>query len=116
MATPKQEKLVTLLIENYGAAKPRSLGDLMLEAGYSEASAHNPKLILEGEAVQVGIKDAANRIEQIRNNALAELEARDVSEERYSDVVKAVDLLTKNHQLLSGGETERNEMTISWKS
>tara|TARA_Y100000361_G_scaffold141337_1_gene146305 strand:+ start:166 stop:516 length:351 start_codon:yes stop_codon:yes gene_type:complete len=116
MATPKQEKLVNLLIENYGTegiTKP--LGELMIEAGYSPESAKNPKLILEGEGVQEGIKNTVKSLETLREKALTELQARDLSEEPMRDVVKAVDTYTKNHQLLSGGATENNDINIKWQ-
>ncbi len=116
MATPKQEKLVKLLIENYGAqGTTKSLAELMIEAGYSPESAKNPKLIIEGEGVQEGIKDTVKSLEKLRENAIIELQARDLSEEPMRDVVKAVDTYTKNHQLLSGGATENNDINIKWQ-
>lgn len=109
MATPKQEKLVTLLLENYGSPNTRPLGELLLEAGYSENSAKNPKLIIEGKEVQEGLAGVAADLNLLRQRAIDELKARDIEKEPYRDVVKAVDVLTKNHQLLTGGETERIE-------
>lgn len=109
MATPKQEKLIKLLLDNMGTeGETKTLKNMLSEAGYSESIQKNPYLILEGEAVQEGLADAAKDLELLRANALNELKARDISEERYADVIKAVDTLTKNHQLLTGGETERN--------
>jgi len=113
MATPKQEKLIKLLIENYGTTKStKSLGSMLLDAGYSEASAHNPKIILEGKEVQDGISSVVDDLNMLRQTFLDELKARDVSEERFPDVVKAIDTFTKNSQLLSGKETERTEVTV----
>ncbi len=108
MATPKQEKLVTLLLENYGRPDTRPLGELLLEAGYSENSAKNPKLIIEGKEVQEALSLVADDLDHLRQRAINELKARDIEKEPYRDVIKAVDILTKNHQLLTGGETERN--------
>lgn len=113
MATPKQQKLIKLLIENYGATdSTKSLGEMLLEAGYSEASAHNPKLIIEGKEVQEGLSDVVDDLNLLRQNALNELKARDLSEERFPDVVKAIDTFTKNAQLLSGGATKRQEIGV----
>lgn len=112
MATPKQEKLVSLLIENYGNPKTRSLGELMLEAGYSENSAKNPQLIIQGKEVQEGLSSVAEDLNILRQRAINELKARNIEKEPYRDVVRAVETFTKNHQLLSGGETERAGVTI----
>ena len=66
MATPKQEKLVTLLLENYGSPNTRPLGELLLEAGYSENSAKNPQLIIEGKEVQEALADVAADLDFLR--------------------------------------------------
>jgi len=112
MATPKQEKLITLLLENYGNKDTRPLGELLLEAGYSPASAKNPKIVIDSKEVQDGIAKVAEDINYLRQKAIAELRKRDIKKEPYRDVVKAIDIYTKNHQLLSGGETERAGVTI----
>lgn len=117
MATPKQEKLLKLIMENYGElGSTKSLGELMLEAGYTEASAKNPKLILEGKEMQEGISDVVSDLELLRANALNELKARDLEKEPMRDVVKAIDTYTKNHQLLTGGKTENSNINITWTS
>lgn len=116
MATPKQEKLIGIILENLGNEKPRTMGDMLKEAGYSEAIQKNPKMIFESETIQAGMSEVAKDLEILRKNALNELKSRDLEKEPMRDVVKAIDIFTKNHQLLSGGKTESNEMTISWKS
>lgn len=116
MATPKQEKLLKLLMENYGElGNTKSLGELLKQAGYSAASAKNPKIILEGKEMQEGINNVVSDLELLRQQALDELKSRDISKERYADVVKGVDTLTKNHQLLTGGSTENNDINVSWQ-
>lgn len=116
MATPKQEKLLKLIIENYGeVGKTKSLGGLMLEAGYSEASSKNPKIILESKDMKEGISNVVTDLEKLRQDALNELKSRNLSEEKYADIVKGIDTFTKNHQLLTGGSTENNDINISWQ-
>lgn len=108
MATPKQEKLIRIVLENMGTTNgTKTMGEMLKEAGYSEAIQKNPYLIFQSEAVQEGMKSVAEDMDVLRKNALSELKARDLEKEPYRDVIKAVDILTKNHQLLTGGETER---------
>lgn len=114
MATPKQQKLIKLLITNLGkSGETKTLKELLLEAGYSEAQAKNPYQILESETIKKAVKPVADDLDKLRQNALNELKARDLSEEQYRDIVKAVDLFTKNHQLLTGEETERQGVSIN---
>lgn len=115
MATPKQEKLITLLLENLGSGNTRTFGDMMLEAGYSENQAKNPYQILRSQAVKEAMSEVVSDLEQLRKTALNELKARDLEKEPLRDIVKAIDIYTKNHQLLSGGNTDSNEITIKWQ-
>lgn len=116
MATPKQEKLITLLLENLGReGKTKSLGEMILEAGYSETMAKNPYQILESETIKEGLSDVVADLELLRKNALNELKARNLENEPMRDVVKAIDTYTKNHQLLTGGATDRNDQPLMVK-
>ena len=57
--TPKQAKLTKLLIENYGVKNSgKSLSEIIIEAGYSEASAHNPQLVITDEIREEVIREA----------------------------------------------------------
>lgn len=116
MATPKQEKFINLLVENLGSGNKKSLGEMLLEAGYSKSIAKNPYQILETEAVKEAINPVAEQMARLRQKALDSLEERELEKEPVRDVVKAVDTFTKNHQLLTGGKTESNEITVTWKS
>lgn len=113
MFTPKQQKFVDLLIENYGAkGNTKSLGALMIEAGYSESSAINPKLILT-EEMKEAINPILNKMESIRTNALDEITNEKLEKASPRDAMYIVDTMTKNIQLLNGKETERTGVTIN---
>jgi phage terminase small subunit len=113
MLTPKQQKFVDLLIENYGVkGKTKSLGALMIEAGYSEASAINPKLIINDEMKEV-ISPVLDKMEKIRTKALDSITDEKLEDSNPRDNAYIVDTLTKNIQLLSGKETERSGVTIN---
>lgn len=117
MATPKQEKLIKLLLDNMGEiGETKTLGSLLKEAGYSESIQRNPYLILQSDVIQEAISPVVKDLEELRNKCLNELKARDFEDEPMRDVVKAIDVFTKNHQLLTGNSTENNDIQISWKS
>lgn len=46
MATPKQQKAIQIYMENHGTL---SVGEAMRRAGYSDASAKNPKLLTDSD-------------------------------------------------------------------
>ena len=113
MLKPKQQKFVDLLIENYGKkGKTKSLGSLMIEAGYSEASAINPKLLINDEMMET-ISPIINKMESIRKRALDYITDEKLENSNPRNNAYIIDTLTKNIQLLSGKETERAGVTIN---
>jgi hypothetical protein len=113
MATPKQEKLIKLILENLGNPnKTETLGKLIKKAGYSDAMAKNPQMIFESKTIQSGIEDFVKQIDDKRRRALTKITDKKLDKSSAKDLSQIVDVLTKNHQLLTGGETERSKQPI----
>lgn len=114
MATPKQEKLIKLLIENYGTqGETKSLGKLMIEAGYSEESAKNPNLILSSETIKEGIEDFRKQLVDKRRRAITHLTDDKLEKSDARSLSSIIDTFTKNIQLLGGQPTEINRIDLS---
>ena len=114
MLTPKQQRLVELLVENYGLKGNRkTLQALMLEAGYSANSAKNPKIIIEDTRVGEAISPLLAKMEEVRDKALKSITDEKLKMSSPRDATYIADTLTKNIQLLSGGETERAGLNIN---
>lgn len=101
--TDKQRKLLKLLSENLGLGKPKTLYDMMLEAGYEESTARQQSLTLRG--IREELNPIVARLEKHREKIIARME-KEISKARYRDLTDALDKVTKNIQLLSGGATE----------
>jgi hypothetical protein len=105
--TPKQEKLISLITENCGVKNySKTLGAMLLEAGYSQESADNPFKILSSETIQEELRPIVDQLEEIRLKAIEALKKKDPSREHYRDVIAGLDTLTKNIQLLSDRPTD----------
>lgn len=113
MPTPKQEKLIKLLLENLGNPNStRTLGEMILEAGYSKTMSENPYQILESETVKEGLEDFTKQLTDKRQRAITYLTDVKLEKSEAKDLTDIIDKLTKNIQLLSGGATEKKEMTV----
>lgn len=111
--TPKQEKLIGILIENYENPKnTKTLGEMILEAGYSHASSINPRLIIESETIQEEISSVVDRIKERRDAAIKRLTDKKLDKASALQTATVIDILTKNAQLLGGKETERTGIKI----
>jgi hypothetical protein len=101
-------------MENYGRKNStETLASLMIKAGYTEQSAKNPKLILESESVQEGIVDFIKMLDDKRRMAITKITEKKLEESSARDNAYIADILTKNHQLLTGEETERSGLSIN---
>jgi hypothetical protein len=108
--TPKQEKLINIISENFGNKNStKTLGEMLLEAGYTKETSENACKILESETIQEGIKPVVNQLEAIRAKALNALEKKDPSREQFRELTSVIDVLTKNIQLLSDKPTDINK-------
>lgn len=103
-------------MENYGKrGGAKSLGKLMVEAGYSKESAKNPKIILESPEIKTKIEDFIKLMEDKRKTAIEQITSGKLEEAPARELAYVVDLLTKNIQLLSGGKTDNSGVQISWE-
>jgi hypothetical protein len=94
-------------MENYGVKNnTKSLGKLMVEAGYTKESAKNPKLIIESETVQEGIQEFLSMLDDKRRMAITQITQTKLEKAPARELAYVADIMTKNHQLLTGGNTE----------
>ncbi len=116
MATHKQRKLIKGIVENLGNPKgTKTMGELMLDAGYSEVQSKNPQQIFNSPVIKEGTADFIKSLNDKRKMALTYITKAKLKKAPARENAYILDILTKNHQLLSGGNTETNEMTIKWK-
>lgn len=92
--------------ENIRKGKKVVLGQIIRKNGYSESTSEKPKLVTETDSYKEEISPIVNRWAKERERLTAELESRDLSDERYETIMKSIDIVTRNIQLLSGGKTE----------
>lgn len=110
--TDKQRKLVKLLSENIGLAKPKTMLEMMLEAGYTEETAHQQSGILRG--VREELDPIVAKLEAHRLKVIERM-AKKIDAATYRDLTDALDKTTKNIQLLSGGKTANDQVHITWE-
>lgn len=106
----KQERLVHALIDNRKLKKPKSLQTLFLECGYSESTSRTTGHIMKSKAVQTALGNFVDELRKKREAALYHLNDKKMTQATARDLAYITDTLTKNHQLLTGGETAREKI------
>lgn len=109
--TPKKENLIREFSENIGRKNPKTMTQMMLDAGYSESSARQQVAVLESVKPQLR-EMVLSRLEGLRDKAI-DLAEEKIDHARFRDLVDAIDKIIKNTQLLSGGATE-NLAVYTW--
>ncbi len=105
--TERQKKVVELIVKNGKTkGKTRPLKELLKEAGYSEAQSTNPKQIMELAGVKQGLKPYLDQLERVRNKAIECITDLKLKDSKPRDLAYVTETMTKQHQLLSGKETE----------
>lgn len=106
MATTEKQKILTdIIVENHRDKIGKSMYKMMLEAGYSEASAKQSTIFISGAGMQKELTPIVDELKRQRRKAIKRM-AETVKNASYRDVNDAIDKLTKNIQLLGGKPTE----------
>lgn len=109
MATQRQKEAVIAIVEN-----GRNKGQALVKAGYSPNTAKAPTKVTESKGFKEEMKPVLDRLIIERDRAIKAMKGK-ISKAKYRDLTDATDKLTKNIQLLSGGKTDNQEMTVKWK-
>ena len=108
MATEKQKRFIDIYIESYRNKDSKSLYDMLLEAGYSKATAKQGRKILgnEDSAIKQELKPISDLMKRKRRQAINAISRTKVNKAGIRDLVDIIDKFTKNIQLLDDKPTE----------
>lgn len=87
-------------------------GEIIRKHGYSDSVSKKPKKVTETKSYKKAMKPFVERLQTEIERIHTELEGRDLTDEKYKDLVDSLDKLNKQVQLATGGETERIGLSI----
>lgn len=111
MATIRQKIAASKVSESIGKRKPKSLGKILIESGYSEQTADTPQRVTETKGFQDEIRPLLSKLKRIRDSFLNELQVNGarIKKGRLDHLVKGVESFSKLIELLEGRPTERSD-------
>lgn len=89
------------------------IGPLMEKHGYTKATAKNPKNVTDSIAYKEEVRPFVDQLIEQRQRMIDAIAVKDLKGEPFSHLSSSIDTFTKNIQLLSGQETERQGVTIN---
>ena len=91
--------------ESIRRGKKVNLGKIIRKNGYSEQTSKSPQLVTETISFKEEINPVVRAMERERDAAI-KMMSKVRNKAKYRDFADAIDKLTKNIQLLTGGKTE----------
>ncbi len=113
MASINAEKVATRVLETLGRGEKVILGKIVLESGYSYKMSLNPKEVTKGKTYKNIMRPIIEGIQEEIERTKLEIANKDLTKVQYDSLVRGLDTLIKNYQLLSGGVTEKSEVKIT---
>jgi hypothetical protein len=106
MASLTAKALAKEISENLGRPKGErlSLGALLLKHGYSESVSKTPSIVTRTKSFQDAIEPLVSELELERDEIIKEMKGKRKAA-NYSTLVIALDIVSKNLQLLKGKPT-----------
>jgi hypothetical protein len=112
MASEDAKNVARDVLESVGKGRKTVLGKIIKKNGYAQNTADSPKQVTETKSYKEIINPVVNKWIRERDRLTKELRSRDLTGERYETVIKSIDIITKNIQLLSGGDTEKVKVVV----
>ncbi len=112
MASPIAKLAAQKVSERIRKGKKVVLGEVLREVGYSQTTSLKPKLVTNTKTYKREMEPLLKKLEEHRDKIIEALANKDLDKERYSDLTNGLNTITKNIQLLSGGETDRVGVTV----
>lgn len=112
MASVNAEAVAKDVLQKVRNGQKVKLGEIILENGYSEVVSESPTKVTKTKSYQKVMQPFVEQMEKERQRLMSEISIRDLSSEDYKTMVEAIDKLTKNIQLMSGGVTERRAIVL----
>jgi hypothetical protein len=105
MSSNAARKVAQEVLETIGKDKKSSVIKIAPKYGYSKTTAGSGQ-IQKTKSYKEVMFPVVQALERERNRIINELANKDLSKERYHDLIDGLDKITKNVQLLSGKSTE----------
>lgn len=112
MASINAQNVAKEVSENIRKGKKVKLGEIIKRNGYSEQTSKAPQRVTETKSYKEATLPIVEAMMRERNRLLNALSEKNLTREKYRDMVDGFDKLTKNIQLLSGGATERSSVIL----
>lgn len=112
MASLKAQAAALKVVESIKQGRVPTYSKILREAGYSKSSSIKPTQVTRTKTFRKLVAPLSAGLAEEIERLKASLRAHDLTTEEYKVKIYALDILTKNYQLLTGGATERQVFVL----
>lgn len=116
MGSINAARVANKVSDTIAVGKLVDLEDIIISCGYSKATAKSPSLVTNTKAykqvMEIRRRPLLEGLHEEINRMKLALSHKDMANEDARTIIYAIDILTKNYQLLSGGATERQVFVL----
>ena len=110
MASDRAEQVAYDVIKNL--RKPKiTKGKILKQNGYSDSVSKCPTVVTQTKSYQKVARPFLKRLEGLRDKIISEMEVKDITQERFTELGRTLKDITHDIQLISGEVTEN----IQWQ-
>ena len=113
MASIDAKNVAREVLDKIGKDKKINMGEIIRKNGYSPNTSLTPTLVTNTQSYQEVVQPIVARWQKEITRIQKELEGRELTDEKYKDLVDSMDKLNKQVQLATGGVTERVGIQMS---
>ena len=99
------------VLDSLRKGKRPNLGKIIKESGYATTTSTVPTQVTNTKSYKKVVAPFVQKLEIERQRAIDAMKGK-ISKAKYRDLTDAIDKLTKNHQLLTGGATANVAMGV----
>jgi 23S rRNA pseudoU1915 N3-methylase RlmH len=114
MGSFQGKKVAEELIDKVRKGEKINMQEIQKRHGYSKASAKSMKA-KETDSFKEVMNPFVDKMMKERERVIDALSNKNLSKEKYRDMMDGLDKLTKNIQLLTGGDTGKEKISFTWE-
>lgn len=115
MASENAKAVADKVIEKVRKGEKVVLGEIIKKQGYGKSMPSHPNKITKTKSYQKRMSPLLDRYQDELNAILEAMKKKNKNSEQYRVLVEAADKIQKQIQLLSGGDTSKEKITIGWE-
>ena len=110
--SPNQSGVIRDTLKDLSQGKSVNKWKILKNNGYAHSVQNSPQVVYDSKAVKQALQPFLDGLDDARKRALSHLDDKKLSKSSGRDLAYIIHNITQDHQLLTGGDTERTKTIV----